>query len=189
MTSCLEDGGRVWLSRSDNPKRKLKYSWEIAEVGGAQIVINTARGNQVVKEGLLQALGGSKLESEVKHGDSRIDFRIDGTRWVEVKSVSLRVGENIGAFPDAPTERGRKHLQELTTIVEKGGQATLFFLISRDDVNTVHPADDVDPKYGDLLRTAMDAGVEVVCWTLNINGRELTLGEQGTVLRRAPSTD
>lgn len=184
MTSCMEVGGRVWLSRSSDPRRKLKYSWELSEVGGARIVVNTARGNQVVKEGLLAALGGERLESEVKHGDSRLDFRIDGTRWVEVKSVSLRADDGIGAFPDAPTERGRKHLAELTKIVKEGGDATLLFLISRDDVDTVRPADEVDPLYGDALRGAMDAGVKVVARTLLIDGRVLKLGPAGDVRRR-----
>ena len=185
MTSCLQEGGRVWLSHSSNPKRKLKYSWELAEVDGARIVINTARGNQVAKEGLLAALGGSTLESEVKRGDSRLDFRIDGDHWVEVKSVSLKVGPKTGAFPDAPTERGRKHLAELTDIVKGGERATLFFVIARDDVDVVHPADDVDPAYGEALRAAMDAGVNVVCWTVDLDDRTLRLGRQGTVLRRA----
>jgi len=184
MTSCMEPGGRIWLSRSDNPKRKLKYSWELSEVGSARVMVNTARANQVVKEGLLGVLGGSHLESEVRHGDSRIDFRIDSTRWVEVKSVTLRDDQGIGAFPDAPTERGRKHLRELTSIAREGGSATLFFLISRTDVSTVRPADEVDPKYGDALRGAMDAGVKVLAYRLQVDGRELTLGEPAEVRRR-----
>ena len=184
MTSCMEEGGRVWLSRSEDPRRKLPYSWELSEVGGAKVLVNTARGNQVVKEGLLGALGGTRLESEVKRGDSRIDFRIDGIRWVEVKSVSLRDEQGIGAFPDAPTERGRKHLAELTRIAKEGGEATLLFLISRDDLTAVRPADEVDPLYGDALRAAMDAGVQVVARTLGIDGRVLSLGPAGEVRRR-----
>ena len=84
-----------------------------------------------------------------------------------------------------PTERGRKHLAELIDIVKTGERATLFFVIARDDVEIVHPADDVDPAYGEALRAAMDAGVNVVCWTVDIDGRVLRLGHQGTVLRRA----
>ncbi len=184
MTSCMEPGGRIWLSRSDNPKRKLKYSWELSEMGGARVMVNTARANQVVREGLLRVLGGSRLESEVRRGDSRLDFRIDGTRWVEVKSVTLRDEQGVGAFPDAPTERGRKHLQELTSIVKEGGDATLLFLLSRTDLSTVRPADEVDPKYGEALRGAMDAGVKVLAYRLQVNGRELTLGDPATVRRR-----
>jgi len=108
----------------------------------------------------------STIRPEVKYGaqNSRIDFLITeptGSKcWVEVKNVSL-VENKHARFPDAPTERGRKHLQELEAMVAAGDRAALVFCIQREDALTVGPADDIDPEYGRLLRKVIAAGVEV----------------------------
>ncbi len=164
MTSCLEEGGRIWLSHHPGTKRKLLWSWELAEVGDATILINTARANRVVEEALrsgqVPGLAG-EVKPEVKVGDSRLDFRV-GDGFVEVKSVTLLAAPRVASFPDAPTERGRKHLAELRALCEGGTPATLIFLLGRDDADCIRPADAVDPAYGVALRRAASAGVGVI---------------------------
>ncbi len=177
MSGCLFPGGTIWLSPAQNPDRKLKWTLEITETeAGVPVGVNTALANQLVAdaigEGLIPELSGlAGLRREVKYGSrgSRVDILLeDGTEkvWVEVKNVSLVDGGH-GRFPDAPTERGRKHLLELMEMVRDGDRAALVFCSQRPDARSIGPADDIDPGYGELLRQAVRAGVEVYgvgCW-------------------------
>ena len=171
MSGCLHPGGTVWLSPAENPARKLKWSLEVVETpDGVPVGVNTALANLLVTEaitaGLLPDLAGFPvLRREVRYGsrNSRIDILLeDGPRkvWVEVKNVSLVDGGH-GRFPDAPSERGRKHLRELMEMVSAGDRAALVFCSQRPDAVTVGAADDVDPEYGILLREAAANGVEI----------------------------
>ena len=181
MTSCMEEGGRIWLSHHPGTKRKLLWSWELSEVGGATVLVNTARANKIVGEalraGLVPGLDG-EVRSEVKVGKSRLDFQV-GDGFVEVKGVSLLESPGLAAFPDAPTERGRKHLAELQELVEAGTPATLVFLLSRDDAERIRPADAIDPAYGEALRKAHAAGVRVLGLRTRISTTEVVV--TGTV--------
>jgi len=180
MTGCLSDQARVWLSPAVNPARKLKWSLEIVETEAkdhrgrklkVRVGVNTALANQLVVEaignGRIPAIGDfATLRTEVGYGtrNSRIDILLEGGLrkvWVEVKNVSL-VENGHARFPDAPSERARKHLLELGEMVAAGDRAALVFCIQRSDARTVGPADDIDPEYGKLLREAAAAGVEVM---------------------------
>jgi len=195
MRGCLAEGARVWLSPAANPERKLKWSLEIVEAAAVDrrgrdiqvmVGVNTILANRLVAEaisgGLIPSLAGfDSLRTEVRYGsrNSRIDILLasgDQRVWVEVKNVSLVEGGHA-RFPDSPTERGRKHLLELQEMVAAGDRAALVFCIQRGDAVTVGPADDIDPEYGQLLRKAVEAGVEIV-------GINAFVDHQSIVLKR-----
>ncbi|HCH66731.1 MAG: DNA/RNA nuclease SfsA [Deltaproteobacteria bacterium] len=194
MTACLVPGGTVLLSRATNPKRKLPWSWEIAyggETGDVAILVHTGRPNRVVVEGIrtgrIEALAGyGTLRTEVRYDESsRCDIVLTdppphqqghSTCFVEVKNVTLWTGGRSGAFPDAVSARGRKHLEALRRMVGAGHRAVLLYLVSRADIDCVVPADDIDPAYGQALRTAHQAGVEVRAVRAHITPTEVTIG-------------
>jgi sugar fermentation stimulation protein A len=175
MSGCLTEGGRVWLSPAENPRRKLKWTLEISESpGGVLVGVNTAMANLLAAEALKteiipQLAGYTLVRAEVPFGTrgSRADFLLDEWPgqmrprcWLEVKNVSLVTGGHA-RFPDAPTARGRKHLLELAETVARGDRAALLFCAQRSDAVTAGPADDIDPEYGQLLRRVAAEGVEV----------------------------
>lgn len=176
MLGCQPADARVVLSVSDNPKRKLKYTWELVETApGAWACVNTARPNAQAREGIEKGVirelsGYAKCRSEVRYGSekSRIDLHLSGHHsqpdaWVEVKNVTL-CEQETGYFPDAVTIRGQKHLRELTAQVEAGERAVLLFVVNHSGIEVVKPADQIDPAYGKLLRQADAAGVEVLAY-------------------------
>ena len=186
MKHCAEPGSRVWFSDSGNSKRKYRHTWELVEVQpGVLAGINTARANRLVQEaieaGQIPGLAGYRqIRSEVKYGseNSRIDLLLTTEDrpdcFVEIKNVTLGEGTE-GNFPDAVTERGRKHLRELMTVAAQGQRAVLFFCVQHTGVNQVKPADHIDPAYGKQLREAAQSGVEVMAWRwcLSARGAEL----------------
>ncbi len=191
MKTCLQEEGRVWLSESSNPKRKLKYSWEIAEVSGSLININTSRTNAVVKEGLLSGIVKEfdfayELKSEVKIGDSRLDFMLaskDQNFYVEVKNVTMAgTGDGELLFPDSVTKRGTKHLNELIKIVEGGGKAAMLYCCSRSGTHSMRPATDIDPLYSQTLTQAKESGVLVLAYGCIITPQELKLDKPVDVI-------
>ncbi|MBF0453573.1 MAG: DNA/RNA nuclease SfsA [Magnetococcales bacterium] len=173
MTGLAQPGMAVLLSQSDNPKRKLSYSWEMSLADGTWVGINTSRTNPLVREaweaGKIPSLAHYEtLRSEVPFGQkSRLDFLLtdhDHSRcFVEVKSVTLRRGDQL-AFPDAVTQRGTRHLQSLMEVTAQGDRAVLFFLAQRSDGAFFSPAADIDPTYASTLQEAVRAGVEVMAW-------------------------
>lgn len=176
MRGCQPENARVWLSESNNPKRKLKYTWELVETGPGQLAcVNTARPNaqarHAVQAGQVPELDGYReCRSEVKYGaeNSRIDLFLGGHEsapdaWVEVKNVTL-AEEDEGFFPDAVTTRGQKHLRELMAQVAAGDRAVLFFVVNHTGIGRVRPAYHIDPVYGRLLREAAAAGVEIIAY-------------------------
>lgn len=190
MLNCAEPGSRVWYSVADNAARKYPFTWEQVEVGGRyRVGINTGRANALVKEalqnGVIAALRGyAMLQSEVAYGSegSRVDFLLSGggeslqpSCYLEVKSVTLGLGDGLGAFPDAVTARGLKHLRELVAMRESGQRAVLLFCVQHTGIDTVVPADHIDPVYGRALREASAAGVEVRAWGCDIGPQEIIL--------------
>lgn len=188
MLGCAETGSRVWLSRSDNPRRKLAYSWQLVETAeGSLACINTALPNRLVGEWLGTDRSGDlalyrERRSEVRYGreGSRIDWLLQHHRdgqpdaYLEVKNLTLGL-EGIGYFPDAVTERGRKHLRELTAMAAAGQRAILLFCVSHSGVGEVRPADWIDPAYGQALREAEAGGVELLAVTGPISPVEIEL--------------
>ncbi len=185
MTSCGEPGRPVWISDSENPKRKLRYTLEMIRMGRTWVGVNTANPNPAVA-GFIRAgkipelLGYDQLKTEVSAGDSRIDLRLrDGIGgrpdcWVEIKSSTLRSGEHA-AFPDAVSERGRKHLLALAALVAGGERGVIFYFVGRADCRRFRPADEVDPAYGAALRAAVDAGVEPLAYRMRFSRRRIEL--------------
>ena len=178
MKSCMEEGGEIWLSRSENPKRKLAYSWELAKVGEQMVCVNTAWANRLIGHALEQKkipelADDGAVRTEVKYGqNSRIDFLLEeGSRktYVEVKSVTLAGAGHESAFPDSVTKRGQKHLIELTKVKEEGDRAVMLFCCLRHPTESVRPADHIDPEYGRLLRTAVSKGVEVLAYRYEVS--------------------
>jgi sugar fermentation stimulation protein A len=190
MLGCQLPGSRVWLSRSDNPKRKYAYTWELVELdGGVLVGINTGRSNALVREaiesGVIGELGGyDEIRAEVRYGNenSRADFLLsggDGDCYVEVKNVTAAVEDGVALFPDAVSTRGTKHLRELMGVVrEAGKRAVLCFCVQRTDVDEVRPADDIDPDYGRTLREALGAGVEVIAYRAEMRPEAVVLAER-----------
>jgi sugar fermentation stimulation protein A len=199
MKNCQEPGSRIWYSDSENPKRKYACTWELVEVESKHIVgINTGLANKLVREAIasnrieeLAAYGS--LRTEVAYGEqkSRIDLLLEGTAkdpdalcYVEVKNVSLGLGDGLGSFPDAVTTRGQKHLQELLHTHSLGHRAVLLFCVQHSGIQRIIPADDIDPEYGRLLREVVSKGVEVIGYRadFDVQNSRVTLREKVPVL-------
>ena len=179
MTNCAEEGNKVFYSKSDNPKRKYAHTWELARTKqGHFIGINSAKANHLVREaietGMIDELGPiENIEAEVAYGSerSRIDFLLRASGkpdcYVEVKSVTLldeTFGAGCGFFPDAVSERGRKHLRELTEQKRMGNRAILFFCVQHSGIKSVAIAGHIDPEYKKEFDRALEAGVEVIVY-------------------------
>jgi sugar fermentation stimulation protein A len=184
MTGCAEPGRNIWLSVSDSKTRKYPHTWELIDTRAGLACIHSARANAVVSEavesGLVTALGGySALKREVKYGTgSRADMVLEGEGVrcvVEVKSVTLLLSEDVGAFPDAVSTRARKHLQELQAVVESGERAVIFFCVFHQGIQRVVPARDIDPAYCEALEAALAAGVEAMAWSADVSPSGISL--------------
>ena len=162
----LRQGTEVWCQHQDKPDRKTKYDLITVKKGDRLINMDSQAPNAAAKEWLLSGGLGeiSELKPESKWGSSRFDFSFvkDGVRcFLEVKGVTLEQ-DGICAFPDAPTERGARHLQELTKLKKEGFGAYVLFVIQMEDVQFLHPNDVTDPAFGKALREASRAGVQVM---------------------------
>lgn len=183
MKNCMEEGARVWFSRNDDPKRKLKATWELVETPHGRIAcINTGRANRLVEEalsaGVITELAGfTQLRREVKYGEenSRADFCLafdQQSVFVEVKSVTLGFAEsNTAAFPDAVTTRGAKHLRELQRLAENGQRAVLIYCVNLTGIEATRAAAEIDPDYTSALREAVASGVEVLAYATDITAQ------------------
>ena len=186
MKSCWEPGWGAWLSHSDNPKRKLKWTLEMLEAPEGLILVNTQRPNGVVEAGIRAGLveelrGYEGLRREVRYGEkSRVDLLLEHEGrppcYVEVKSVTLSLGGGLGAFPDSVTKRGAKHLRDLAAEVQRGNRAVMFFLAPREGVRAVRVAHEIDPTYAAELKRAMAAGVEVIVHAAELSPEGVNLG-------------
>ena len=162
----LPSGAKVWCQRSDNPNRKTKYDLITVQKGERLINMDSQAPNIAAGEWLRAGGLGEieNLKAETVHGDSRFDFSfdLDGRRcFLEVKGVTLE-NDGVCAFPDAPTERGTKHLRGLTEAAREGYGAFVLFVIQMSDVKYLHPNDGTDPAFGAALREAAEAGVTVL---------------------------
>lgn len=185
MKGYKNEGLRVWLEANDNPKRKLRYTWELVEdEHGDTIMVHAARANaltvEAIKNGTVSELQGyDTLRSEVKYGiqNSRIDLLLetgDEKCYVEIKSVTLREEDTV-MFPDAVTTRGQKHLEELMAMKKEGHRTVLFFAVLREGGTHFEPAAHIDPTYASLLSDAVAAGVEVMIYRAVFNKSSIAL--------------
>lgn len=183
MLGLTDPGSRVFLSKSDNPNRKLPLSWELVEVDfgrGMELVgVNTGHPNRVVEEaiaaGKVPGLAGyGRRRREVRYGKaSRVDFLLedDGRPpcFVEVKNVHMMREPGRAEFPDAVTARGARHLEELAAMVREGARAVMVYLVQIGSAEGVAFARDIDPAYGAAFDRAREAGVEAVALTCRIS--------------------
>lgn len=174
MWGLKEPGTRVWVSRSDDPKRKLAHTWEVAEVEGSILAgINTNRPNKLVAEALaadlLPELTGYTARPEVKYREnSRVDFLLtDPARpdcYLEVKNVHMMRQPGLAEFPDCVTKRGAKHMDDLAAMRAEGHRAVVLFVVQMTGCARFTPAADIDPGYAAAFARAVEAGVEALCY-------------------------
>jgi sugar fermentation stimulation protein A len=191
MTGLATPGARVWLSKSDKAGRKLPHSWELVEADfgrGLELVgVNTAHPNPLVgaalTAGAIPSLAGyDTIRREVKYGkNSRVDFLLESAArspcYVEIKNVHLMRQPGLAEFPDAKTERGAKHLEELGGMVEQGHRAVMLYLIQIGSAERFALARDVDPKYGAAFDRARSRGVEAMAWKCMITMEGIEIAE------------
>jgi sugar fermentation stimulation protein A len=177
----LPAGATVWCQEFDSPTRKTKFDLITVEKGKRLINMDSQAPNAAAKEWL--AGGGlgeiENLRSEVFHGDSRFDFTFtkDGKAcFLEVKGVTLE-NDGVCAFPDAPTQRGAKHLKGLTQAVKDGFGGYVLFVIQMSDVKYLHPNDTTDPAFGAALREAAAAGVQIIAMDCHVTESSMTIGK------------
>ncbi|MGD2063899.1 MAG: DNA/RNA nuclease SfsA [Nitrospirota bacterium] len=190
MDGCREPGSRVLLSDSRNPRRKLRYTWELVWAGTTWVGVNTNRPNAVVRDaiegGAIPELAGyGAVRGEVPYGaGSRVDLLLeDGARrcYVEVKNVTLAEG-GVAMFPDAVTARGLTHLRELAARVAAGDRAVMVYLVNREDCHCFRPAAHIDPAYAAGLVEATAQGVEVLVYAARVQREEITVARRITAV-------
>jgi len=188
MLGLKDPGLRIWLEPNDDPRKKLDWGWRLVELGnGHWAGIDTSVPNRVVKEALLAkaigALGSYEtVRPEVPYGHgSRVDFVL-GTGgqdiYVEVKNVHLRRDGDWAEFPDSVTDRGAKHLRELSDVVAGGQRAVMLYLVQRTDCRDFRLAEDIDPAYAQAFDAARRAGVEMLCFDTRIKPEGVDLGQE-----------
>ena len=173
MMGLLKKGNKVWFTESNDKKRKLKYTLQIIEVNGKKVGVNTHLTNKIFYEALLdgQIIDIKKSDILFKekkfNQNTRFDFFIKKNEkgiFIEVKNVTLSRIKNIAEFPDAITERGLKHLNELIEAKNRGFDIYLAFIIQREDCKKFKIAEDIDPKYKKLLTFALKNKLKVICY-------------------------
>ena len=200
LKTCSKPGWRVALSRSDNPKRKYPYTWELVHNGKTWIGINTLLANRLAEEAIRrqripELTGYPTILREKRYGrNSRIDLLLERPSdaaapekeatdtpspvercYVEVKNVSMLGETGDVAFPDAVTERGRKHLRELEQVVRDGNRGVMLFVVQRVDGNRMRPAWEIDPAWGNALLHAVEHGVEALAYQAEVSPAEIVL--------------
>ncbi len=198
MLGLKDPGSTVWLSPATNPKRKLKYSWELIETNDFNkktlVGINTSLPNKLAEEAILNGTikelsNYQTLKREVKYGEnSRIDILLDNPEiseqkcYVEIKNVHLLREKNLSEFPDSVTARGAKHLKELSNMVAEGHRAVMLYLIQRDDCTRFSLAEDIDKAYKDAYLKAIDTGVEAIAYKCKLTTTEIKVTKPVTLI-------
>jgi sugar fermentation stimulation protein A len=187
MLGCQSPGARVFLSHSGSVVRRYPLTWELVEQpDGTLVGINTARTNRLVAEALeagviaeLRAYGMRRAEVPVPDGEGRLDFRLEQpglpVYFLEVKNVTAAVTGGLAQFPDAVSERATRHVRTLAALRARGHGAGLLFCVQRSDVHAVTPADAIDPAYGEALREAAAAGVDVLAYGADVSPAAITV--------------
>ena len=186
MMGLLIANNKVWLSKSENPERKLKYTLQIIENKKSMVGVNTHLTNKIVLEALeensIKELKNlDNIKSEVKFGkNTRFDFLISKNNkkiFVEVKNVTLSRKKGVAEFPDAVTARGLKHINELINASKRGFETYLLFLIQRNDCNQFKIAQDIDPDYYKLLTEAAKKKLNIVCYDCKFSPKGIKLNK------------
>ena len=187
MMGLIDEGNRVWLTKHNDPKRKLKYTLEMIEVKKKLIGVNTHRANRIVEHGLENNLINEfksikNIKAEFKYSeDTRFDFLCD-KKILEVKNTTLTRNEGIGEFPDAVTLRGLKHLKKLIESIKKGFKPYVLFLTQIQGINNFRIAKDVDPIYYNKYLEAKKAGVNFLAYRCSLNSKEIKIEKKIKIL-------
>ena len=187
MLGLLEKGNQIWISKSLNPKRKLKYTLELIKVNNSLVGINTHLANKIVYEALknksfqeLNKFENIKAEA-VYDKETRFDFFLSNEKkraFLEVKNVTLVRKANLAEFPDAITSRGTKHLKELIAAKKKGYESCILYLIQREDCKYIKIANDIDKNYKKTFDDAIKSGVKILCYDCKLNNEEIIINNQ-----------
>jgi len=187
MMGLLNKGNKIFFTKSNNPKRKLKYTAQIIEVKKKLIGINTHLTNKIVLEALKlkkikQLVKFNNIKAEVKFNDhTRFDFLISNSEkkcFLEVKNVTLSRQLNLAEFPDSVTSRGTKHLKELINAKKKGFESYILYLIQREDCESFKIAKDLDEEYKITFNEALKNKVNVLCYDCNLSSKEIKINKQ-----------
>lgn len=187
MRGLSAPGSYIWLSTSDNPKRKYRHTWELVEndlgPGPVLVGINSGHPNRLVENAIaaskLEALRGyESMKREQAYGKaSRIDLLLEdpikGRAYVEIKNVHMMRESGLAEFPDSVTQRGLRHLQELGDMAEAGHRAVMVYLIQRSDAQGLRMAADIDPAYAAGLAKAIERGVEALAYRCHVTCEEI----------------
>ena len=187
MHGLLDEGNKVWISKSNNPKRKLKYTLEIIEVKKTKVGINTHSTNKIVHDALQNNLikefnNNIDIKPETKFGaNTRFDFLVSSKKYqsfIEVKNVTLSRKRNLAEFPDAETLRGLKHIGELIKASKKKFKVYILFVIQRNDCNAFTVAKDIDPNYANALSKAVKNNLKILCYDCKFSSKGIKLNKQ-----------
>jgi sugar fermentation stimulation protein A len=180
MKGLLDEGNNVWVSKNDDPKRKLKFTLEMIEANNMLIGVNTHRANKIVHHALKNKLihefkSIDKIQSEFKYSnDTRFDFLCDN-KLLEVKNVTLLRDSKIAEFPDAVTSRGTKHLKNLINSIKKGYKPFVLFLTQIQGINNFKIAKDIDEEYYKNYLIAKKAGVNFIAYRCKLSSKEIKI--------------
>jgi len=197
MMGLKEPGLRAFVSYTDDPKRKLKYTLQVLEADGGPVGINTNLPNKLAEEAIgagriSQLSGYASLRREVKYGKtSRIDLLLESGAdprpcYVEVKNVHLMRTPGLAEFPDSVTARGAKHLEELGDQVEAGARAVMLYVVQRTDCDRLSMASDIDPAYAAALKRALERGVEAIAYGCDVTLEHAGGGFAGAITLTRP---
>jgi len=186
MQGLLIKNNKVWLTKSNDPKRKLKYTLQIIESNGSKVGVNTHLTNKIVLDALknykIKNFKAIEIKPEVKFGiNTRFDFlvtEVSSKKFIEVKNVTLSRTNKIAEFPDAVTSRGAKHIDELIKAKIKGYDVYLIFIVQREDCDQFSIARDIDPKYADLLSDAIKKKLNVLCYDCKFSPKGIKLNKE-----------
>jgi sugar fermentation stimulation protein A len=181
LTELFTPDRPIWLAPARAPHRKTGYDLKLVEYAGVLVSVDARLPNPLFAEALargnLPGWGRPGIAREVTRGDSRLDFRLsgpEGIAWVETKSVTL-VEDGLALFPDAPTARGRRHLEALVDAVGNGDAAAVVFVVQRPDAQQFAPHEDADPAFAEALRQARAAGVAVQAYACHVSLQEMAI--------------
>jgi len=187
MFGLLKKGNKVWISKSSNPNRKLKYTLEIIEDKNSKVGVNTHFTNRIVHHALQNNLidefdNISEIKPEIKFGlNTRFDFLVSNEKqkaFIEVKNVTLSRKKALAEFPDAVTTRGLKHINELLKASKKNYKIFILYLIQRDDCKSFTVAKDIDPNYASALKKAIKNKLKILCYDCKFSSKGIKLNNK-----------
>ena len=187
MSGLLDKGNKVWISKTDNPNRKLKYTLEIIDDGKSKVGVNTHSSNKIVhhalKNNLIDELKDLlEIKPETKFGaNTRVDFLVLKKKYkafIEVKNVTLSRKIKTAEFPDSITSRGLKHINELVKASEKNYKIFILYLIQRNDCTSFTIAQDIDPAYAAALTKAVKKKLNIICYDCKFSTKGIKLNNK-----------